>query len=97
MIDSKKLNELSETLANAVPESVKKTGHDLKQSFIKILLHVHLIKCRSKKNNKKQTQRNYKADTGAAIIPCKKSDNQKKTYQGFTRILYITLPKKVIF
>ena len=37
MIDSKKLNELSETLANAVPESVKKTGHDLKQSFIKIL------------------------------------------------------------
>ena len=37
MIDNKALNELSERLANAVPESVKKTGEDIKQSFIKIL------------------------------------------------------------
>ena len=37
MIDNKRLNELSERLANAVPESVKKTGEDLKQNFIKIL------------------------------------------------------------
>ena len=37
MIDNKRLNELSERLANAVPESVKKTGEDIKQSFIKIL------------------------------------------------------------
>lgn len=37
MIDSNKLNELSERLANAVPEEIKKTGHDIKQSFIKIL------------------------------------------------------------
>ncbi|MSP52837.1 MAG: accessory factor UbiK family protein [Gammaproteobacteria bacterium] len=37
MIDNKRLNELSERLANAVPESVKKTGDEIKQSFIKIL------------------------------------------------------------
>ena len=37
MIDNKALNELSERLANAVPESVKKTGDEIKQSFIKIL------------------------------------------------------------
>jgi BMFP domain-containing protein YqiC len=37
MIDNKALNELSEKLAHAVPESVKKTGEDIKQSFIKIL------------------------------------------------------------
>jgi BMFP domain-containing protein YqiC len=37
MIDNKRLNELSERLANVVPESVKKTGEDLKQNFIKIL------------------------------------------------------------
>lgn len=37
MIDTNKLNELSERLANAVPEEVKKTGQDIKQSFIKIL------------------------------------------------------------
>ena len=37
MIDNKGLNELSERLANAVPESVKKTGDEIKQSFIKIL------------------------------------------------------------